>query len=517
MTLPTTVAMSRAMQQPAYTAVTPRTTLMRPAAAPAVRLPKPFRLMFSVLRHNAAAPAAKPTKVVWSDPVRDYVGRAFDPEFAIEGISHQDTQEKLKSVIGYYASMAMQDEIDWATYPLPQQIIAQERNAAQASSPSLDGFSSLHQPNGFTNPASASKKRKSTDVAGFQDHAAHAPIPPWRHTNLQDRVTLATKHNDKRQKKHLGETVSKLEELELEKRKQRFQLETVDRTTPPPDDDSHSDMLSGPIVGTNQKLEKSFFRLTAPPDPATVRPQDVLERTLAHLTKKWKAEKNYNHICMQFKSLRQDLTVQHIKNAFTVRVYERHARIALEKGDLGEYNQCQTQLKELYEQNLGGNPVEFTAYRILYFVYTCNKTDMNDLLAELTPTDKSQEWIKHALAVRSALTLGNYHKFFKLYLVAKNMGGYLMDMFIERERLYALANFSHAYMSVALRFLTDELAFESDDACREFLESHGVAQYIVEDSVDDQLELRVKVKEARRVFEQLRAAAFSIVDIKGQI
>jgi hypothetical protein len=73
-------------------------------------------------------------------------------------------------------------------------------------------------------------------------------------------------------------------------------------------------------------------------------------------------------------------------------------------------------------------------------------------------------------------------------------------------------------MIVALRFLTDELSFDSDDACREFLESHG-AQHIIEEKTDDvgARTLRVKVKEAAGVFEGLRQAAFSKVDIKGQI
>jgi SAC3 family protein LENG8/THP3 len=76
---------------------------------------------------------------------------------------------------------------------------------------------------------------------------------------------------------------------------------------------------------------------------------------------------------------------------FTVHVYETHARVALESNDLNEYNQCQTQLKQLYHMGLKGCEMEFLAYRILYYVYlldnkkyTAGSTDMIYLLQGLT-------------------------------------------------------------------------------------------------------------------------------------
>ena len=65
---------------------------------------------------------------------------------------------------------------------------------------------------------------------------------------------------------------------------------------------------------------------------------------------------------------------------------------------------------------------------------------MNDVLADLTEAEKRHPAVKHALQTRSALALGNYHKFFQLYLETPNMGAYLMDMFVGRERLVALSN-----------------------------------------------------------------------------
>lgn len=76
------------------------------------------------------------------------------------------------------------------------------------------------------------------------------------------------------------------------------------------------DIESLKIVGTCEKLEKDYLRLTSPPDPSVVRPEHVLRKTIQLLKKKWSNEEvDYVYMCSQLKSIRQDLTVQHIQNS----------------------------------------------------------------------------------------------------------------------------------------------------------------------------------------------------------
>jgi len=229
------------------------------------------------------------------------------------------------------------------------------------------------------------------------------------------------------------------------------------------------------IKGTCTKLEKEYFRLTDDPDPSNVRPEEVLKKTLKLLKQKWKQKTaDYAYICDQFRSIRQDMMVQRIKDEFAAEVYETHARIALESRDIAHFNQCQTQLDELFDSGVKGHKEEFLGYQILYAALHNMDIELSQILKKLTLKDKQNEAIKHSLKIVSALNTQNFHAFFKLYKNAPNMSSYLIDMFIERLRLLALISIASVYITgISIDLVTEFLAFENNEKCKLFIISAG--------------------------------------------
>jgi len=75
-------------------------------------------------------------------------------------------------------------------------------------------------------------------------------------------------------------------------------------------------------------------------------------------------------------------------------------------------------------------------------------------------------------------------------------------------------HFHYSYKpDVKLRFITEELGFESDEESARYICDHG-AQSLLEEREDG---VRLLTGKAGSVFETARSAAFQRVDIKGQI
>ncbi|CAH2058740.1 unnamed protein product [Thlaspi arvense] len=244
------------------------------------------------------------------------------------------------------------------------------------------------------------------------------------------------------------------------------------------------------VKGTCQEIEKRYLRLTSAPDPSTVRPEDVLEKALLMVQH---SQKNYLYKCDQLKSIRQDLTVQRIYNHLTAKVYETHARLALEAGDLAEYNQCLAQLKTLYADGIEGCSREFAAYNLLYItLHSNNNRELLLSMSRLTKEDKKDEAVRHALSVRGAVTSGNYVAFFRLYKTAPNMNSCLMDLYVEKMRYKAVTIISRScrptmpvsYVAQVLGF-TGETETDAMEECSEWLKSHGAS--LIADSNGDML------------------------------
>ncbi|CAG7823174.1 unnamed protein product [Allacma fusca] len=210
------------------------------------------------------------------------------------------------------------------------------------------------------------------------------------------------------------------------------------------------------VVGTCTDLEKRYLRLTTAPDAASIRPIKILKKSLELVKSKWKQNQDYFYACDQLKSIRQDLTVQRIRNDFT--------------------------LGQLYKSvpEACANKVEFTGYRILYYIFTANTLDLGSVMASLSPSDRENECIRHALNLRSAWALGNYSKFFKLYGSSPKMSGYLIDWFANRERKYALKVILKSYRPhVSTDFVKEQLGFTLDSDWQNFLTTTQLESSVV--------------------------------------
>ena len=147
-------------------------------------------------------------------------------------------------------------------------------------------------------------------------------------------------------------------------------------------------------------------------------------------------------------------------------------------------NQCQTQLKELYETRPSSannddtnistswkHEKEFIAYRLLYYVflstnekYSGGSSDMFQIMLSLKEQDREHPAIQHALKVREAVASSDYFWFFRLHKSSPNLGVFLTDLLVPTMRLRGLRRIAKAYRpSIELIVCLQNLGFGNSD------------------------------------------------------
>ncbi|KAJ0533593.1 hypothetical protein HanRHA438_Chr09g0392211 [Helianthus annuus] len=104
------------------------------------------------------------------------------------------------------------------------------------------------------------------------------------------------------------------------------------------------------------------------------------------------------------------------------------------------------------------------------------------ILLLLSVEARKDTGVKHALAVRAAVTSGNYVSFFKLYKNVPNLNTCLMDLYVEKMRYAAVKSMTHSYRpTLPVSYVAQILGFQSAEPsntggleeCTEWLKAHG--------------------------------------------
>jgi hypothetical protein len=279
-----------------------------------------------------------------------------------------------------------------------------------------------------------------------------------------------------------------------------------------------------PFVGESTLLEKPYLRLTTYPRKEDVRPLPILEKALVHIKNRYVQTEDFDWCNEQLKSVRQDATVQQIRNAFVVDVYETHARMLLEHGDLNEFNQCQSMIKGIVDQygiqqQSEQSAKEFRAYAILYALVRESSLQLNQELKRMfnikesantnnthggsrkrkkrrrvhhhhCDSDDAGDSISispedHAWRVVQAVIHCDYSSFFRLYQSAPHMSPYLMDFLVHRVRNGAYERILASFRpSISVEHLCTCLHFDDLEETRRFLK-HRKAVFVQEESTSE--------------------------------
>ena len=118
---------------------------------------------------------------------------------------------------------------------------------------------------------------------------------------------------------------------------------------------------------------------------------------------------------------------------------------------------------------------EFLCYRIFYLILANHKYEINRLLIELTDDDLAQKDVQIAFKLKNAMDNGNVARVFAIYKTAPYLSQYLMDLFINKLRIWSLSLICKGYGErISIQYLKDLLAFNDELHCECFIEETSI-------------------------------------------
>ena len=160
--------------------------------------------------------------------------------------------------------------------------------------------------------------------------------------------------------------------------------------------------------------------------------------------------------------------------------------------------------------------------------------DLIRTISSLTPEQKQHPNIKHALEIRACTARADYQTFFRLYYAAPDMSAYLLDKFVDRERVRAMLILCRAFRpTLSIDYLARTLGFlvptsytlengelqvkepkkykKGKKLCVKWLDSENVVW------MDATTKEAVNTKDTLGTFVNRASEVLQKVDIKGQI
>lgn len=267
------------------------------------------------------------------------------------------------------------------------------------------------------------------------------------------------------------------------------------------------------FVGRSSELERQYTRYEPLVDD--IRPAPVLEKAFSYIQKRCseiaasdgeKAAKKY--LSDQLKGMRQDLRVQNIATLFTVAVYEFHARLCLEIGDIGEFNQCQAGLKQFYLIDsidvAQCSMAEFFLYRLVYLTLSEQHDSLStELITYTIAAGKHSSRmgrcivkadVTRTLALCAACSNGDTSSICRLLTTFPIEMTYLVRIYLQKLRIMWIKVILTALKgALTMRFLMSSLGFTPVKGCEDGSRSVSFWLDGTEEAAQTQMEELFKV------------------------